>query len=328
MLTAYECQGNAVRKSQPTLGMPIPPGAVWIDLLDPTPEECRAIESSLGIAVPPHDKMHELEVSSRLYLDRGAPYMVADVITRPESTRPETHAFAFVLARKSLVTVRFAQSGAFAAFEQQAMSRPEMLASGEEALLGLLEAVIEQAGQLLRSLVAELDSVAKIIFWDPMSEEDRLLAKTVGLKSSLYGIGHAGEISSRAQQSLLSVERLLAFYVEFAKIKASSEYGARIATVQRDVRSLSEHASFLSQKIGFLMEATMGFINAEQNQIIKIFSVAAVIFLPPTLVASVYGMNFSAMPELSWPWGYPFALLLMALAAFLPYVYFKRKKWI
>jgi magnesium transporter len=301
---------------------------VWIDLASPTPQECHAVELSLGLALPTHEEMRGIETSSRLYFADNATYMTADVVTKADSMQPQTHAVTFILTRRQLVTLRFADAAAFSSFEAQATSRPGLLETNETALLGLVETVIEQVGQLLRNLVTELESISKIVFWDPMAKEDRMLAKTVGLKSALYGIGHSGEISSRAQQSLLSIERLLAFYMEAAKPKAASALAVRVATVQRDVRSLSEHASFLSQKIGFLMDATMGLINAEQNQIIKIFSVGAVIFLPPTLIASIYGMNFVHMPELAWPWGYPLALFLMALAGVIPYAYFKHRKWI
>ena len=141
-------------------------------------------------------------------------------------------------------------------------------------------------------------------------------------------IGRAGDLATKARESLVSIGRLLAFAIQASQARGRKGSGSRLKTVGRDVASLSDHASFLNQKINFMLDATLGMINIEQNAIIKIFSVAAVVFLPPTLIASIYGMNFTDMPELGLPFGYPLALALMVVSAILPYWYFKRRGWL
>jgi magnesium transporter len=252
--------------------------------------------------------------------------MIADVLTTT-AQRTETHSVTFILTDRHLITLRFRDLVPFQQFQTRATQTPEILASSEVALIGLLEAIIAHGGVVLRDLASDLERVSQIIFWDP-SQEDKRVRDGLGLRTAISGIGHAGERSSRIQQSLLSVDRLLVFHGEYARPKEGSPLGMRLASMQRDTASLIENAEFLSGKSGFLLDATLGFINAEQNQIIKILSVATTIFLPPTLVGTIYGMNFDVMPELTWPFGYPIALAIMVLSSLLPYLYFKRKGWV
>jgi len=301
-------------------------GTVWLDIVDPTPEENVSITQLLRIELPTRDETHEIELSSRLYLGNGASYMIADVLTTT-AQRTETHSVTFILTDRHLITLRFRDLVPFQQFQTRATQTPEILASSEVALIGLLEAIIAHGGVVLRDLASDLERVSQIIFWDP-SQEDKRVRDGLGLRTAISGIGHAGERSSRIQQSLLSVDRLLVFHGEYARPKEGSPLGMRLASMQRDTASLIENAEFLSGKSGFLLDATLGFINAEQNQIIKILSVATTIFLPPTLVGTIYGMNFDVMPELTWPFGYPIALAIMVLSSLLPYLYFKRKGWV
>jgi magnesium transporter len=203
--------------------------------------------------------------------------------------------------------------------------------SAEDALLGLIEAFVDRIADILEKAGIDLDSVSRQIF--------AVGAKTVArqdendLQTSLKALGRNDDLVSTTRESLLSLSRLLRFFGTMLDAsdrldkKVARDIKARLKIIARDIASLNEHAAFESHKINFLLDATLGMINIEQNRIIKLFSVAAVVFLPPTLVASVYGMNFHDMPELGWHFGYPWALLLMALSAVLPYVYFKRKGW-
>ncbi len=326
MITVYCMTPGGIRTVLFTAPFLMPPGAVWFDALEPTPEEHAALSRLLNIELPTHDDVHEVELSNRLYLGQGASYMTLDVPVRA-GRRTESHAMMFILLERHLVTLRFKELAPVRDFQARALQSTEVLASSEVAFIGLLEEIIAQSGALLRDLAGELERVSQLTFWDP-SSEDRHLRTSVALRSALTDIGNSGERSSKVQQALLSLDRVLSFHSEYAKPRAGSPLALRIQTMQRDAVSLVENAEFLSQKAGFLLDATLGFINAEQNQIIKIFSVAAVIFLPPTLIASIYGMNFTIMPELTWPYGYPFAIGLMLIAAFLPYALFKRRGWI
>jgi magnesium transporter len=328
VITVFEQHQGAAQVRIVGAEEPLHPNAVWIDMLNASEQERQAIERALGVELPTSEEMQDIEVSSKLYLGKGALYMIAEIVMREEGTKPETSPVTFVLAREHLVTVRYVQTKPFAAFAQHVQRQGELIASAEVAFLALLEVIIGQVGQLARDIALQLDSVSRIIFWQTTNEEDKTIASRLGLRSALYGVGHAGEVVSRMQQSLMSVDRLLLFYAERSKHGPETPLASRTESMQRDVQSLVEHGEFLSQKVGFLLDATLGFINAEQNQIIKIFSIAAVILLPPTLVATVYGMNFDVMPELAWPLGYPLALALMVAAGILPYAYFKRRGWI
>lgn len=328
MITAYSLTGATVRLTNVVAGSVMPPESIWIDLLNPTPEESRLVQQSIGLSIPMGEEVQEIEVSSRLYLDRGATYMTADIVAKSESLHPETQPATFILTKRSLITVRYADTHPFQRFRESTIQQPATLQSPESVFLGLVEAIVGRAGQMLRILVKEHDEVSRVVFWQASDDADRHVAKKIGMQTALHRVGHMGELASRIQQSLVSLDRLLVFYEEYANPKEGSLTAERIHAMQRDIDSLSDHASFLSQKVSFLLDATLGFIGAEQNQIIKLFSVASVILLPPTLVATVYGMNFDIMPELMWPYGYPFAIILMFFAGFLPYLYFKKREWI
>jgi len=210
------------------------------------------------------------------------------------------------------------------------MQRPNGVSceSGELAMLGLLEAMIDRTADALERIGNEVDGISREVF---RKNNSSVTKKTRDLQSLIEQIGQKGDFLSVIRESLVSVGRLVAYHTALDGIgtrKAIKESRQRVKLIQRDATSLGDHALFLSNKINFLLDATLGLINLEQNQIIKIFSVAAVVFLPPTLVASIYGMNFDVMPELKFHFGYPVALLMMVLSAYLPFLYFKRRGWL
>ena len=194
-------------------------------------------------------------------------------------------------------------------------------------MTGLIEALIDRMADALERLGNEIDVISREVF---RSKVDKATKKTRNLQSFIEQIGRKGDFLTMVRESLVSISRLVAYHVavESGDRKLTKETRQRIKLIQRDAASLGEHASFMANKINFLLDATLGLINLEQNQIIKIFSVAAVVFLPPTLVASIYGMNFDFMPELQLTLGYPLAIVLMVLSAILPFVYFKRRGWL
>jgi magnesium transporter len=194
-------------------------------------------------------------------------------------------------------------------------------------MLGLLEAVVDRIADALELVGDEVDAISREVFRNKASSATK---KTRDLRSLIERIGSQGDNLTMIRESLISIIRLVTFHaaLEGGNPKPSREGRQRTKLIQRDASSLGDHAAFLSNKVNFLLDATLGLINLEQNQIIKIFSVAAVVFLPPTLVASVYGMNFAHMPELQWLLGYPWAIGLMIVSAILPYLYFKRRGWL
>jgi magnesium transporter len=322
MLTIYENRSGALERQK---GKPrITEGALWIDLLNPTPEEEAQIERGLKLEVPTREEQQEIEASSRLYQENGAYYMTATLLYQPEQGEPRTTPVTFILTGQRLITLRYAEPRAFSIYVARCNRAETELKSGAAILIGLLETIIDRLADFIERIQAEVEGLSHSIFEIKGGVASRQRRFDVLLRA----IGREGEITSKARESAHSFGRLLTFLVHAAnERKEGKPLQARIRTAARDVASLTDHATFLSSKIIFLLDATLGMINIQQNDIIKIFSIAAVVFLPPTLIASSYGMNFEHMPELEWLIGYPFALVLMVLSGVLPYLYFKRRGW-
>jgi len=323
MLTIYESRKGALvaRKGHPRIG----DGAVWIDLLNPSKDEEELVEKALGHDIPTREELHQIEESSRLYQIDGTYVMTATVLYHSEQPHPTTTNITFILTSKHLVTIRYAKPRSFDMFQARCEKPESGVSTGLSALIVLLEVIVDRLADFIERIQAEVDGLGHTIFEMKGGTVTRQRRFDVILKS----IGRQGEITSRARESLLSLGRLLAFLEQAAtERKADKATLTHVRAVGRDIGSLSDHVGFQLDKITFLLDATLGMIQIEQNNIIKIVSVAAVVLLPPTLVASVYGMNFEHMPELAWVWGYPAALVLMLVFAVAPYLYFKRKGWL
>lgn len=300
-------------------------GVIWIDLMNPTDAEEDNLEKQLGINVPTKDEMEEIEISSRLYTEGNASYMTAILPSQVDGDEPKMAPVSFVLAGNLLLTVRYHDPRAFQTFPIRAEKVPLGCTNGEHVLVALLEAIVDRLADILERVGREIDAISRSIF----QHKSENPGKNRDFQQILEAIGRKGDLISNIRDSLVTLDRLSGFLSQGAlQRKTDKPLRERIKTLSRDVRSLSDHDSFLSQKITFLLDATLGMINIEQNTTIKIFSVAAVIFLPPTLIASIYGMNFEVMPELGWRYGYPLAIGLMIVFAILPYQIFKRKGWL
>lgn len=322
MLTLFQIDQNrltsAVITEEPRS---LPYNTLWLDLFHPTKEEERLIEKWLSVEVPTREEMQEIEVSSRLYVEKGALVMNLPILDKSSAQVPESTTVTFVLAGNRLVTLRYADPKPLSQFVERISRQPTMFNSGEQILMGLLEQIADRLADILEGATANLETLSHKILQTGAPSNNGM-----DFKEILRDIGHVGDIATKAKDSLLNLNRLVLFLTNQSEIKKDSK--TRLDTLRRDVASIDEHATFLSEKVSFTLDATLGLINIEQNNIIKIFSIAAAGFLPPMLIASIYGMNFHAMPELSWQHGYPFALFLMILSAALPYLYFKRKKWV
>jgi len=309
-----------------------PTGApiVWHDLYNPTPEDERYVEQQLAIDVPTREEMQEIEVSARLYQEDGAEFMTITAASLLESEEPITSPITFVLKGNTLVTVRYAEPKAFANFVSRAQ-KPNALpcANGEQIMMGLIEALLDRMADALERAGADIDGVSRQVFRKG-KEKEKAAPSGEDLQLAIEKIGQSGDLLTKVRESLVSINRVLTYHtaVEQEDKRVTKDAKARAKILYRDVVALTDQASFLSGKVNFLLDATLGLINLQQNQIIKIFSVAAVVFLPPTLVASIYGMNFVNQPELKWMYGYPFALLVMVVSAVLPYFYFKQRRWL
>ena len=326
MLNAYVPNGSSLDRHVVPPDGEIPQNAIWFDLVNPAPGEDKLIERRLGIAVPTREEMQEIEVSSRLYVEHHARYMTATLMCNSDTVEPKTTPVTFILAGHKLVTVRYDDPRPFAIVDHRLGRSCSASVNGETVLMELLDAVIDREADLLERIGLEIDQVSREIF-DTHGGEASARSRTY--HSMLKSIGSKGDLTSKVRESLVSIGRLLLFLANEAEgMRWPKDVRLQLVSMQRDVQSLSDHATYLSNKITFLLDALLGVVTLEQNNVIKIFSIAAVVLLPPTLVATVYGMNFKNMPELDWKYGYPLALGMMVIAAIVPYFLFKWKKWL
>lgn len=317
--------GESLVRSVLPAGEPIPDDALWVDLIDPTRDEDRLVERHLSIEIPTREEMADIEPSEILYSENNARYMTARVLCSSDTENPKLIDVSFILTERALVTVRYGEPRSFSMFMARA-GKPGGCRHQPEAVLdGLIETVIDRAAEILGAIGQRIDRLSQSIF----ENEKKGTRRTASFRVALKSIGRKADVISNVRESMVSVERLLLFLsATMPRPQKSRGYQAEWRTALRDVQSIEEHATFLSNKVQFLLDATLGLVTIEQNDIIKIFSVMSVIFLPPTLVSSLYGMNFKFMPELEWHHGYLWAITLMILAAVLPYLYFRWKRWL
>ncbi len=326
MFSVFVPSESSLKKAAVTDLDNLPDNAVWIDLVKPTAAEDRAVERLAGIAVPTREDMQEIEISSRLYIENSARYMTATLMCGSDTENPRTTAVTFILANHRLVTVRYDIPRPFVLIENKLGRSCSPGITGEMVMMELLDAVIDRNADILERAGGEMDTISHEIF-EPSGGARTGHARRYA--DILIAIGRKGDLTSKVRESLVSIGRVVTFIAASVDgVKWSKDMREQLKTMQRDVQSLTDHASYLSNKIIFMLDAMLGVVNLEQNNIIKLFSVMAVVLMPPTLIASIYGMNFRIMPELQWEYGYPLAVLMMVLAAAGPYLYFKWKKWL
>ena len=325
MLWVYVPRGTSLERIPVTSDVVVPESAVWFDLVNPAPEEDKIVERQVGMAIPTREEMQEIEVTSRLYVENGARYMTATLMCQSDTAAPKTTPVTFILSGHRLITVRYDEPRPFMIVGNKLARNCPPAVTGESVLMDLLDAVIDRAADILERIGSEVDQISHDIFEPDAGGADRARSYNEILKM----IGKKGDLASKVRESLVSIGRVLLYLANEAdNMKWAKETRAQLRGMQRDVHSLSDHAAYLSNKITFLLDAMLGVVNLEQNNIIKLFSVVAVVFMPPTLIASIYGMNFEIMPELKWQYGYLVAIILMIIAAIGPLAYFKWKKWL
>jgi magnesium transporter len=324
MITFYCRRSGRIVAEHVKLGEPQPEGLVWVDMLEPTAADVVQIKNIAGIDIPTPEEMREIEPSSRLYREGLALFMTAGVLHQTETQDPETRAITFVLADGLMVTIRYSSPVPFQTFQSRIQSQPQLCASAETALVELLDAIVDRIADTLETVDARVSTLSKSIF-APLGE------KAEGMRDygeELKTIGLTAMRCSKVDESLVGLSRLLTFFDTNMRMVGQKQVRVRIKDLQRDIISLMGYVERMSEKLQMLLDATLGLVNIQQNNIIKIFSVIAVVFLPPTLVASIYGMNFHIMPELDWGLGYPMALIMMLLSAVGPYLYFRQRGWL
>lgn len=328
MLSVFTPDGETNR-FKVAAGTVLPAGAVWLDLLRPTRDEELYVEATLGISVPTLEEMAEIETSSRLYMENDAIYMTATITTGIFNEAPETHAVSFILTPTHLVTVRYAEVMSFDRFAGHAERTPVLCENAAMALVHLLDSVVDRLADGIEHIGREVDAISKQAFRRARpgamrSNQQRMT--NLALQSLLVRLGSAQDGLSKARESAVSLNRALG-YLAFAAPKGA-DLAPHVKSLTRDLASLSDHAGYMGTNVSFLLDAALGLISIEQNAVLKIFSVSAIVFMPPTLIAGIYGMNFVHMPELQWAAGYPWALLLMVLSAVVPYLFFRWRGWL
>lgn len=325
MLNAFAREDDGVLKRESPLTKEERQDLVWLDLLNPTKVEEDEVEACLGIDVPTREEMAEIETSSRLYTEDGAVFMTASIVHQADTGNAGISPITFVLAGERLVTVRYASPRAFDTFMQNLVRQHKHDNAGPLVFAGLIEAVIDRLADVLESVNADIDQLSRQIFdANPQTVRNR------DFQDILRRIGVKGDVATKARESLVSLARTIHYFsetVDLLHLPYGRDIKNRMTAIDKDIISLLDHTNYISGQVSFLLNASLGVINIEQNAIIKLFSVVSVVLMPPTLIASVYGMNFKSIPELDWPYGYPMALGLMAVSAALPIWFFKRRGW-
>ena len=292
---------------------------VWVDLTDPSEEERGWVKSIYGVTLPDEDEFSDIEASARYFeAENGDLHLRTDFLFEGDTDASATTTVAFILARNILFSVHAEDLPVFRLVRMRARSRPGSIGDYRDVLLNLYETDAEYSADALEGIYQNLEAVSNSVLKKSLSDQ--------AAADVLNTIAHEEDLNGRIRRNMMDTRRAVSFLMRGRLLNAEQFEDAR--QILRDIESLDGHTAFLFDKINFLMDATVGFININQNKIIKIFSVASVAFLPPTLIASIYGMNFKVMPELDWIVGYPLAILMMIGSAIAPFWYFRRRGWL
>jgi len=320
VIRVYHRGGQACRTVADTAeAFHLDPDILWIDLISPSVEEEKAVEAALGHGLPTREEMKALEASSRAWREEGVTFVVADLIHNGDAETPALDPVTFVLTPGPLVTIRYFDPRPFLMMDEKLERDSGLCATSVDLFLQLMEAVIDRTSDVLGRSVTAVEAIAEHIFSG---------RKTAGFERLIGKLGRARIANARLEQSLASLLRVFVFAGLDDRLEQPGDGRERLTSLRRDAQSLLDHNHAVAASIDFQLNAALGLINIEQSSIIKIFSVAAVAFLPPTLIASIYGMNFQHMPELDEVWGYPLALIAMVVSAVLPLLWFKKKGWL
>ncbi len=315
MLTAYTIINNFLSPITPSTDSNSLGDAVWIDLVNPTAEEIKTVEIVSGISLPNTQETEELEASSRYEVYPTGFQINCLFLHKLEGTFSNINV-AFLCNDKCLISLCVHEISAIRLLQKQWQKSARLISDPVSTIIALLEIKIDMLADLSEDAYRSIETISHQIFERANTD----------LEETIDDLSRQDDLNGKIRLCLMDGQRDLNFMLRRGQL---SEDNLRNSNdMLEDIKTLLSHNTFLSERIDFLLNAALGFINIEQNKIIKIFSIAAVVLMPPTVIASIYGMNFHFMPELSWPWGYPLSLLLMILAGISPYVYFKKKGWL
>ncbi len=299
-------------------------GAAWVDLVDPTPAERAAFEQAFGLQVPSKDDLLEIETTSRLQIERGTLYMTAPLIFAGDNESWTLAPTGFVLSERVLMTVRFARSVAFDAVIKELAAAATI--EPVFAFVRILEELVDRMADLLEASSRDLDDASHIIFRH--EQATHLSRETALLRQLMIRTGRTSERMARIHYALVCLDRMAKFTIDRCREWIKADMTARLQSVSSDIASLVQYAEGLVSRVQLLQDAATGIISINQNEVMKVLTIASVVGIPPVLVVGIYGMNFKFMPELNWSFGYPYALALIVVTALLPLLWFKWKDWI
>lgn len=300
---------------------------IWIDLLKPTPEEIQHVQDVVNIRVPSEDALSEIEASSRLILENNLLYLSSPAVTVNDHNEAELTPVGFVIGPHVLVTVRFSELPTFDSVAKR-VGADDSLQNGMCVFTALMEAMVDRGADVLEHLGIEADKLSRFVFKGGLTREKGPVRSTRRLREALGQVGVLADRLAKARDVLLGVGRLASFSGDVARDWITKNSRVRLDAVTKDVVSLSDYETRLSDKIQLLLDAVLGFISIEQNDLFKILTIVSVVGVPPTILAGIWGMNFKHMPELDWTWGYPLAWLLIIASGLLPLVFFKKRGWL
>jgi len=329
MLTAYRVSEKGLEEVVTGDPSALPADTAWVDLHQPSHDEDRIAERFLAASIPSREETEEIEFSSRFYAEDGAVFMTASLLTGVDKGNPALAPFTVVVAGDRIATIRYDDLRAVRQFINRAAKPGSGCTNTPQIFLGLIETVVDRTADVLERISKDVDKINQEVFSSQPDISRQNVQAGRRLEALIEAIGKQGDLAAKARESLSSLERLVQYAgLALPLINAKGTSRSRLKLAGRDIKSLEDHIEFLSNKITFLLDATLGLINVQQNEVVRILTVATTVFFPPTLLGTMWGMNFHFMPELSLPFGYPLAILLMLASAILPYLYFKRRGWL
>jgi magnesium transporter len=298
--------------------------AVWYDLQNPTSDEVAKVQALTSLSLPSREKLSEVENSSRVSQVGGVLFLSMPFVASAQAIDDVPTPIGFVVTANVLVTIRYAQLRSFQTVSESCKQKPP--ATSAEVFAALVDQMVDTSADLLENIGGELDALSRSIF--PLPKRQRHKERSnAALRKTLVDVGNAGERLSHIRASILGLQRIVPFVISNEPTWMGSAIASALRSTQADLSSLADYETQLYGKVQFLLDAVLGFITTKQNDIFQVLTVVSVVGIPPTLIASIYGMNFKNMPELNWAWGYPYALALIALSTIIPLVWFKWRGW-
>ncbi|KJW05098.1 magnesium transporter CorA family protein [Rickettsia argasii] len=318
MITTYLKENSSIVKNEEYI---INESTLWIDLFNITDEEKVIVKNTLNIEIPTLKDISQIEISERLYVENEALYLTITELVNKEQEFPETHSIVFILHKCCLITVHYVELIPFNDCINKFAKQLNNKHNAENILFMLLRNMVTRLSNIVQSISMDIDDYGRLIL------DNKINDLRIDHTNVLKKIGRKGDLLSKSRECLFSLTMAIQYILKFPQITHNKASKDLLDTLLRDVGSIINFSQFISSEIARTLDAALGMIAIEQNNIIKIFSLVTIFFLPPTLIASIYGMNFTVMPELKSPYGYPIALFLMLLSTIITYKYFKKRKW-